>query len=100
MIALGYTRHAEMRMQQRGIRKNDIALILACATQIDDETWILRNRDVSRQIESRKREIRALERLANRKIVVREGCVITAYSSRRPDQKRTLRRGRRTGMAT
>ena len=81
MIALGYTRHAEMRMQQRGIRKNDIALILACATQIDDETWILRNRDVSRQIESRKREIRALERLANRKIVVREGCVIIAYSS-------------------
>ena len=100
MIALGYTRHAEMRMQQRGIRKNDIALILACATQIDDETWILRNRDVSRQIESRKREIRALERLANRKIVVREGCVIIAYSSRCPDQKRTLRRGRRTGMAT
>ena len=100
MTALGYTRHAETRMQQRGIRKNDIALILACATQIDDETWILRNRDVSRQIESRKQEIRALERLANRKIVVREGRVITAYSSRRPDQKRTLRRGRRTGMAT
>lgn len=100
MTDLSYTRHAETRMQQRGIRKNDIALILACATQIDDETWILRNRDVSRQIESRKQEIRALERLANRKIVVREGRVITAYSSRRPDQKRTLRRGRRTGMAT
>ena len=46
MTALGYTRHAETRMQQRDIRKNDIALILACATQIDDETWILRIRSV------------------------------------------------------
>ena len=100
MTDLSYTRHAETRMQQRGIRKSDIALILACAAQIDDETWILLNRDVSRQIESRKREIRTLERLANRKIVVREDSVITAYSSRRLDQKRTLRRGRRTGMAT
>ena len=54
MTDLGYTRHAEMRMQQRGIRKGDIELILACATRIDDDTWILRNRDVSRQIESRK----------------------------------------------
>ena len=100
MTDLSYTRHAETRMQQRGIRKSDIALILACAAQIDDETWIFLNRDVSRQIESRKREIRTLERLANRKIVVREDSVITAYSSRRLDQKRTLRRGRRTGMAT
>ncbi len=92
------TRHAETRMQQRGIRKKDIRLILAFGTQVDDETWFMRNRDVAREIETRKREIRALSRLVNRKVVIRGGHVITAYPSRPADQKRTLRRGRRKGL--
>lgn len=99
MSDIVYSQHAETRMQQRGIREKDIALILACATQIDDETWFMRKRDANREIESRKREIQALERLANRKVVMRSGHVITAYPSRRADQKRTLRRGRQKGMA-
>ena len=93
-----YTRHAETRMQQRGIRKKDIRLILAFGTQVDDETWFMRNRDVAREIETRKREIRVLSRLVNRKVVIRGGSVITAYPSRPADQKRTLRRGRRKGL--
>ena len=93
-----YTRHGKTRMQQRGIRKKDIRLILAFGTQVDDETWFMRNRDVAREIETRKREIRALSRLVNRKVVIRGGHVITAYPSRPADQKRTLRRGRRKGL--
>ena len=92
-----YTRHAEMRMQQRGIRKGDIPLIRKYGTQVDDETWLMRNRDVAREIEARKREIRALSRLRNRKLVIRDRSVVTAYPSRPSDQKRTLRRGRQKG---
>ena len=99
MTSVGYTRHAERRMQQRGIRSGDVTLILEHGTQIDEETWFMRDRDVKREIECRKREIRALERLAHKKLVVRDGHVITAYPSRLDDQKRTLRRGRGKGMA-
>ena len=99
MTSIGYTCHAETRMQQRGIRSGDVTLILECGTQIDDETWLMRDRDVKREIECRKREIRVLERLACKKLVVRDGRVITAYPSRLDDQKLTLRRGRGKGLA-
>lgn len=100
MKDLIYTRHAETRMQQRGIRKADISIILACGTQVDDETWLMCNRDAAREIEIRKREIQMLTRLANRKVVIRDGHVITAYPSSPADQKRTLRRGREKGFDT
>ena len=95
---IGYTRHGETRMRQRGMRKGDVDLILACGTQVDAETWFLRKRDVDRAIESHKQEIQALQRLRNRKVVVRDGRVSTAYPSRPSDQKHTLRRGRRKGL--
>ena len=98
MTDIIYTRHAKTRMQQRGIRKTDIPIILACGTQVDDETYFMRNRDANREIEIRKREIQTLSRLANRKVVIRNGRVITAYPSNSADQKRTLRRGRQKGL--
>lgn len=99
MIDIHYAPHAETRMQQRAIRKKDVPLIIELGTQIDDETWFMCNRDVTREIESLKREIHRLERLANCKVVMRGGRVITAYPSRPADQKRTLRRGRQKGLA-
>ena len=98
MTDLIYTRHARTRMQQRGIRKADIPIILAYGTQIDDETYFMCNRDAAREIETRKREIQTLSRLVNRKVVIRDGRVITAYPSNPSDQKRTLRRGREKGF--
>ena len=99
MIDISYTRHAETRMQQRAIRERDIPLVIELGTQVDDETWILLKRDVAREIDIRKREIQKLERLENRKVVMRGGHVITAYPSRPADQKRTLRLGRQKGLA-
>ena len=98
MTDLIYTQHAETRIQQRGMRKVDIPIILVYGTQIDDETYFMCNRDAAREIETRKREIQALSRLVNRKVVIRDGRVITAYPSCPTDQKRTLRRGRQKGL--
>lgn len=98
MNDLIYSQHARTRMQQRGIRKADIPIILAYGTQIDNETYFMRNRDAAREIETRKREIQTLSRLVNRKVVIRDGRVITAYLSNPADQKRTLRRGRQKGL--
>lgn len=99
MTGIACTRHAEMRMRQRGVRERDISLIMECATRIDDETWFMRERDARREIENRKREIQALERLAGWKAVVRGAHVVTAYRSSPADRKRTLRQGRRSGCA-
>ena len=54
MTDLIYSRHARTRLQQRGMCKVDIPIILAYGTQIDDETYFMRNRDAAREIETRK----------------------------------------------
>ena len=92
------TCHGQTRMRQRGMKNGDVELILACGTQIADEAWLLRDRDVDRAIDSRKREIQRLERLRNRKVVICDSRVVTAYPSRLADQKRALRRAKRNGF--
>ena len=52
---------------------------------VDNDTWLMRNRDAIRQIK-------------NRKVVIRDDRVVTAYPSRRADQKLALRRGRGKGL--
>ena len=85
-------------MRQRGMKNEDVARILACATQVDDETWMLREQDVDHAIKDRKQEIQALERLKNVKLVMCSHGVVTAYPSRPADQKRALRRGKQKGL--
>ncbi len=92
------TKHGQSRMQQRGIRKEDVRLVQECGTQVDDDTWLMRKRDAIREIEIRKREIQRLERLRNHKVVIRDERVVTAYPSRPSDQKLALRRGRGKGL--
>lgn len=92
------TRHGATRMRQRGMKNEDVALILAHATQVDNETWMLLERDANHAIKNRKQEIEALERLRNFKLVMCSDGVVTAYPSRPSDQKRTLRRGKRKGL--
>ena len=69
MNELKATRHGMRRMRQRGMKNDDVPRILAHATQVDDGTWILRNRDVHHAIKEYKQEIQALKRLRNFKLV-------------------------------
>ena len=91
------TRHAETRMQQRGISKRDILTVLEYGTPIDDGTVLLRRQDVAREVGRLKREIQALECNRHRKIVLANDEVVTAYRSRRADQRRALRTSRTKG---
>lgn len=93
-----HTPHAEARMQQRGMRRGDEELILDFGTRIDDETWILLDRDVAQAMVDMKRTMQRLSRLSCRKVVMRNDQIITSYWSRPQDQTRTLRRGRKNGM--
>lgn len=94
MSDISFCSHARTRMQQRGVRANDIELILSCATQIDENVYLLRRKDANREIERRKQEIQALERLRNQKVVFAGKKLLTTYASSQNDQKRMLRRGR------
>ena len=120
MSAIVLSRHAEARLNQRGMRPGDLERIYRFGTQIGGDIWFLKDKDVRREtrrlnreirqlrraqgspaslalhreIRRRKREIHALERLRGRKLVVANDTVVTCYRSNRRDRKRILRRGR------
>ena len=94
MSSLVYSHHARARMQQRGLRKRDVELIVDFGTRVSEEAYILRRLDADREIELRRREIQALSRLRGRKVVVAANTVVTGYHPRLAVRKRDLRRGR------
>lgn len=91
MSDVTYSIHAERRMRQRGLRERDIALLLAYGTQLDEASIVLSNKDAAREIERRKTEIQALERLRGCQVVLGKKLVITCYHSRPHKLKKKLR---------
>ena len=94
MSALALSNHAEARMRQRGLRLNDLDLVLRCASEIGEDIYFLSRKDAEREISRRKREIQALERLQGQKVIVADATVVTCYRSHRRDQKRMLQKVR------
>ena len=91
---LRLTRHAEVRMRQRGLREGDVNLLLESASQISPDVYLLTRQDAAEAIARCKRRIQRLERPKGCKIVVAEGTVVTCYHSGHKNQKKTLRHGR------
>ena len=87
-----YSIHAAQRLQQRGMREKDIDLVLACGTQVDDDSFLLTENDVAREKRRRKREIQTLERLSGVKVVVRQGVIVTCFRATKRQIKALLRR--------
>jgi hypothetical protein len=83
--------HAEARAQQRGIRESDIPVIVAAGTPVDDDSVFLLARDVDREIQRRKREICALERLRGCRVVIEGQTVVTIYRPSSKTEKKLLR---------
>ncbi len=82
------SKHAVQRMQQRGLRNQDIELVMRCGTPVNRDGILLRNKDIQREIAARKAEIQALERLNGVKVVVsKEGKIITVVHASREHQK-------------
>ena len=96
------TQHGATRMRQRGMRNGDVALILDCGTQLDDETWLLRERDTEHAIKARKREIQKLERLKNRKIAMCDRQVRDrlSFAARRSETRAAAGQAAGTGEMT
>ncbi|MDV7145636.1 hypothetical protein R3X27_23380 [Tropicimonas sp. TH_r6] len=94
MTSLTLSRHAEARMRQRGLRDDDLSLVLEVASAVTSNAFILTDKDVTNEIRRLKRRIQRVERLRGTKVVVAEDTVVTAYHSNPRDQRRTLRLGR------
>jgi hypothetical protein len=91
MNELHFTNHAEARVRQRGIRESDIPVIVAAGTPVDDDSVFLLARDVDREIQQRKREICALERLRGCRVVIEGQTVVTIYRPSSKTEKKLLR---------
>ena len=89
-----FSNHAEMRMQQRGLRGADLELVLAAATPLAHDAWLLTDADTDHEIARRKREIEQLQRLRGCKIVVSGDTVVTVCHTRVATRRRALRAGR------
>jgi hypothetical protein len=78
------TKHARVRMRQRGYRGFDIELVLRYGTE-RQEAVVLTDADVERGVRRLKQEIQALERLNGTAIVSGGEVVRTVY---RPSKRR------------
>jgi hypothetical protein len=96
MSAANLTRHAILRMSQRGIRLNDLELAEFIGTEVEGGC-LVRQKD----FQALERELKRLRDQARRlvgKRVVRAGeVVITAYQANRAKEQRLLRGGSNVG---
>jgi len=110
------TDHAQARMQQRGMREEDLELILNVSTEIAPGRFCLRRRDVRLQADLARRcrhrhdpsserrvrgQLRRLERLVNRIVVAEGDTIITAWTHAgrlRGDRHRQLAASHRRGL--
>lgn len=89
-----FSRHADGRMQQRGIRRRDIGLVLLWGTLTDDDAVLLRKKDVEYAIRQGELEHDRLWRLCGTKAVLRNGVVVTCYRATDKQTKWMHRRPR------
>jgi uncharacterized protein YcbK (DUF882 family) len=93
MSALTITRHAAARMSQRGMMPNDAELIVLIGTEVDDG-YLVREKDY-REVEHRlKQLLKTFRRLVGKRLVVKNGQVVTAYRPSKINERRLLRAAR------
>ncbi len=89
-----FTQHAICRMGQRGISKTDIDLIKIIGTEVEGG-YLVRKKD----LQEAERELRRLQdqlhRLAGKRAVIADNCVVTAYHARPAKQRKLLLAARR-----
>ena len=84
MKRIKYTKHAKIRMAQRGIKEKDADIVLAYGTSIGRNRYFLKKRAAAREIGYLKQKIAQFERLKDKVVVVVDDHLITAYHSAEP----------------
>jgi hypothetical protein len=90
-----YTKHAAVRANQRGIKKDDIELIRRCGTSVHDKTaevYFLRDKDIKAEISNMKKVIQRLSHLRNCQVVFSGDDLVTVCRLNRRAERSLSRR--------
>ena len=90
MTDLALSHHAMLRMAQRGFRADDIDLILELGTEVEGGV-LVRRKDVEYLERTLRALLKRLKRIEGKRVVVAEGCLVTAYHAEPYEQARLLR---------
>jgi hypothetical protein len=94
---LTITEHAALRMSQRGIMPRDVELIVLIGTEIDDG-YIVREKDYQKAEHALKRILQSFRRLVGKRLVVRNGQIVTAYHALKRYERGLLRDARNSHL--
>jgi len=89
MSGLRLTRHAILRMSQRGVGLDDIEVIKSIGTEVEGGDLVRR-----KDVEAFEHQIKKLgdwaRRLEGKRVVVNDDIIVTAYHARQTKQRRLL----------
>jgi hypothetical protein len=95
--ALTITEHAALRMSQRGFMPKDVELILLIGTEIDDG-YLVREKDYQEAEHALKRLLQSFRRLVGKRLVVKNGQVVTAFHPLKRYERDLLRDARNSHL--
>lgn len=90
-MSVDFSSHAKQRLQQRGLREADVALILSCGTDLGNGRIVLRRSDADQEIVRRKREIERLQHLRDTIVVTLGSQIVTEFRVDTAERSRRLR---------
>lgn len=85
------THHAVQRLAQRGFLASDIDLIMAIGSEVRDG-FLVRRKDREAMEAAIKSFLARIQKLEGKRLVVSEGCVVTAYHASAAEERRLLRK--------
>ena len=89
MTAIVVSKHAQLRLSQRGMSLADAHLIIEFGSEAADG-YLITRRDVAELQRETKWLLHRVARLESKLIVVRDGALITAFHSTKSQQRRFL----------
>jgi hypothetical protein len=94
MKAIRLTAHAALRLAQRAIRPDDLALILLIGTEVEGG-YFVRQKDCQAVQHDLKRLMEQIDRLSGKRVVVACDRIVTAYDADHRKEQCLLNRPRR-----
>ena len=97
MGPLQITRHARMRCAQRGLSVEELDLIMLIGSEVDDG-YLVRDKDCQEVVRQLKNEIKRVQRVKGKRVVLVNGQIITAFHATKSETRRVLRRSEEQGL--
>jgi hypothetical protein len=88
---LNFSKHGRSRAAQRNIKDIDVELVFSLGSEVADG-YLMRECDCLAAERELKREIQRIRRLRGKRLVVKNGVIVTVYHATARETTRVLRR--------